>query len=338
MTATASLDWIRHLDAHPDRVAILDQDGRIVYVNDAWRRAVSIGWNDARQSSEGDNYLEACHATSESCRSGAELLHGLSLVLEGIQASFQLTYGQESDLTLASVSRLGFEAAGHVLVRHIDAHPPLERSPQAAQDLITSVSHELANTLMAMEGVMSGQDMSDESRAQARALLADGRSLLRYLADPHRGSSDRTELRAVLSDALAATMERTGFNYRLDISGCQDTTDVAAPLQAVDLMIRAAIQQILAGIQPGGLVRILVRRSEPRGKATLELSRPAIAPDIERVRRLSDEDHPPVSLRLAAARRDATRYGGALEMGILSDRLVLRLTLPLHNSDDEVIA
>jgi len=81
------------LDALPAHIALLDSDGRIVAVNEAWRRFASANVLVSRDFSIGDNYLEICAAArgqySEEAR---EAGRGIRNVLDGNDPHFALEY------------------------------------------------------------------------------------------------------------------------------------------------------------------------------------------------------------------------------------------------------
>ncbi|MBJ7312673.1 putative bifunctional diguanylate cyclase/phosphodiesterase [Rugamonas sp. CCM 8940] len=85
------------LDALPEQIAVLDQHGRIVAVNAAWRR-----FADHNRQAEapipghaalGSNYLSGCAAGTAGAGTGAaEACHGIRAVLDGTLPSFEMEY------------------------------------------------------------------------------------------------------------------------------------------------------------------------------------------------------------------------------------------------------
>jgi diguanylate cyclase (GGDEF)-like protein len=89
--APLALDLLNALDA---QIAVLDAQGAIVAVNDAWRRFARENGAVDDTSPAGTSYLGVCE---EACRAGADesaraMLDGLKLVLGGERDSFSLEY------------------------------------------------------------------------------------------------------------------------------------------------------------------------------------------------------------------------------------------------------
>jgi hypothetical protein len=73
----------------------VDQSGRIVTVNSAWRRFAEAAGSDPDLSAEGSDYLEVCEL-EQACpgtpRSAGNVASGLRDVLAGRQVRFQAEY------------------------------------------------------------------------------------------------------------------------------------------------------------------------------------------------------------------------------------------------------
>jgi two-component system CheB/CheR fusion protein len=82
------------LDALPEHIAVLANDGTISLVNAAWRRFSKANGDPLMlHSSEGRNYLEACHALDASPDDSAQSAFlGVKSVLEGRAPLFSLKY------------------------------------------------------------------------------------------------------------------------------------------------------------------------------------------------------------------------------------------------------
>jgi signal transduction histidine kinase len=82
------------LDSLYSHVAVIEKDGRIVAVNEAWRRFASR--NDARSPSavsEGANYFEVCsNASDEGSEYAWKAMEGIKSVLEGRKKMFTMEY------------------------------------------------------------------------------------------------------------------------------------------------------------------------------------------------------------------------------------------------------
>lgn len=77
------------LDSLSAHIAILDESGEIVAVNDAWRTFARANGGDPEKVSEGVNYLRVCDPGSEE---GVPFAQGIRAVLSGQQRDFEMEY------------------------------------------------------------------------------------------------------------------------------------------------------------------------------------------------------------------------------------------------------
>jgi two-component system CheB/CheR fusion protein len=82
------------IDALPEHIAVIDNDGTIVLVNRAWKRfAKANGDPNCLSTSVGQNYLKTCEPKSEETDSfSSKAFRGVKSVLEGNSPSFTLQY------------------------------------------------------------------------------------------------------------------------------------------------------------------------------------------------------------------------------------------------------
>src|SRR5262245_47825253 len=105
-------------------IAVLDRDGTIIAVNEAWKRFANENGIDPDGSSVGVNYLEVCRRSQEAYDSEArKALNGIQAVLDGTLDNFVLEYPchspNEKRWFLMSVTPLLGERSGAV-VTHMD--------------------------------------------------------------------------------------------------------------------------------------------------------------------------------------------------------------------------
>ncbi len=125
--ATALLESKRFLqstlNALTSHIAILDEQGAIIEVNDAWNRFASEnGFKGARRG-VGDNYLHLCESSSGSFSEEAALVAaGIRAVMAGRQKEFHLEYpchnAQEQRWFVVRVTQFGGEGRVRVVVAH----------------------------------------------------------------------------------------------------------------------------------------------------------------------------------------------------------------------------
>ena len=91
-SGTAACSHATMLDSLPAHVALLDATGRIMAVNEAWRRFGRENGLQDLTSCIGANYLEVCRKSSVNCPEAAAVLSGLLEVLNGSRDDFELEY------------------------------------------------------------------------------------------------------------------------------------------------------------------------------------------------------------------------------------------------------
>ncbi len=90
--ASDAVDWRAVADALDAHVAIVAADGRIVEVNDAWRR-FAAGNGDPHAGAPGPNYLDVCRSSATAgIVEAAAALDGLYAVLRGERPDFEFEY------------------------------------------------------------------------------------------------------------------------------------------------------------------------------------------------------------------------------------------------------
>jgi signal transduction histidine kinase len=79
------------LDSLSAHIAILDESGEIVAVNDAWRTFAEANGGDPERVSEGVNYLQVCEPGSGS-EEAVAFAEGIRAVLSGLREDFEMEY------------------------------------------------------------------------------------------------------------------------------------------------------------------------------------------------------------------------------------------------------
>jgi signal transduction histidine kinase/CheY-like chemotaxis protein/HAMP domain-containing protein len=224
------------LSSLPARVAILDRDGNIVAVNEAWKRVVGNGAMAGQSSGrtgtlEGANYLEVCRNAmigeppeSEQAR-GA--LIGIAAVLSGEKSEFRMEYScplpDEMCWFLMIATPLPIDTGGAV-VTHLDITERkrdeeqrrlLETQLFQAQrmesigTLAGGIAHDFNNILTAIIGNIQ----------LLRRRLDPGNRAFEYLRDIDSAASRAAALtRQLLSFSRRQQLERTVVNVNEMIS------------------------------------------------------------------------------------------------------------------------
>jgi PAS domain S-box-containing protein len=129
------------LDAN---IAVLDREGNIIAVNDAWKRFAYENDGAAVADSVGVNYLQVCRDASESGDGGWSALNGIQAVLDGTLHNFVLEYPchspGEKRWFLMSVTPLLSERGGAV-VSHTDiaVRKRIEEALKAANTFLDAI-------------------------------------------------------------------------------------------------------------------------------------------------------------------------------------------------------
>ena len=134
------------LDALPANVAVLDAQGTIVAVNDAWRRfADENGLRDARHG-VGLNYLDVCdHATGADTAYAKSVAAGLRAVLGGERSDYSVEYACDSPTNerrfLLNASPLGRGSLAGAVVLHVNVseRARAEQATQRSAELLQAV-------------------------------------------------------------------------------------------------------------------------------------------------------------------------------------------------------
>ena len=124
------------LDALSAHVAVLDEEGRIIAVNESWRRFAEANEGDLGRVGVGVNYLDVCDASAERGVADAKgVAAGLRAVIASRQDTFSLEYpchsSTETRWFLIKANRMKGEGPVRVVV----AHENVTERKRAAQAL-----------------------------------------------------------------------------------------------------------------------------------------------------------------------------------------------------------
>jgi PAS domain S-box-containing protein len=143
------------LDSLDVMMALLDPDGTICVVNEAWRRRAQASCtpDQLKRTGIGMNYLEVCRQARGACSEEApEALAGIQAVLQGIQPSFTLEYpcfsATQHNWYLMSVTPLPQNRGA--VTAHIDITERMLLDQQK-DTYIGMASHELRTPLTALK-------------------------------------------------------------------------------------------------------------------------------------------------------------------------------------------
>ena len=151
---SASMEAGAVLDALPDSIAVLDETGTIVAVNEAWERFAHDNGGSVAATSPGTNYLQVCRAAVQD-ELALQVADGLQAILAGTQMCLLLDYPchsptQERWFLLRAMPRASGQPGAIVVHTDITARKLAAESSEAAERLAMRRALELEAVLAAI--------------------------------------------------------------------------------------------------------------------------------------------------------------------------------------------
>lgn len=255
------------LDSLPEHIAVLDNTGTIVAINQAWRDfAMQNGVGPGElHSTIGTNYLEVCEAATGDCSEEAIVVcNGIRSVLVGTVEHFRLEYPCHSPTEerwfLLQVTPL-IHAGGGVVVSHLNiterrnieaqlslllseaenAKDVAEAANRAKDEFIAQITHDLRSPLSAVLGwakVLKNKNTSEAIRAEAIQTIIESsekqKNLIDDLLDISRVATGKLRLDVQplsLSAVIRSAMEV--MKPACDAKGIDCVTELATDADAV---------------------------------------------------------------------------------------------------------
>ncbi len=280
----------------PVSIALLDADGVIVAVNDAWAQFGAENGIRPGLSFVGMNYIKVCEAAVKDPTDDVlTVARMLREILAGERSEFSVRYPCHSKgkqrwfRCSASVSKTGDEVSG-IVVMHVDEtsnvwlEKSLEEARKSAEDasnakslFLTTMSHELRTPLNAILGFSEMQKMqaygpighdkyleySKDINSEANRLLA----LIDEILDLSKVESGKIEIAQsdfTFSSSLKSVFKL--FEYQFRESGLKLQKSLASGLpmlRADEGMVRQMLVNLIGNAAkftpPGGTIRVNVR-------------------------------------------------------------------------------
>lgn len=188
------------LDSLQDQIAVLDNRGIVIEVNDSWRRVRASGDHPLRRERvlAGQSYLDVCAAAAERGEDGArDRLEALRAVLDGseIRAHFECASiaEQEPQWTEISIERLRRPEGGAVITcTDVTARKRAELEARTQRQQLTHLGR------AAVLGQLSGA-FAHELNQPLTSILGNAEAALRLIDG---GNGSFTDLRDILRDII----------------------------------------------------------------------------------------------------------------------------------------
>lgn len=266
------------VQALPAHMAVVDRDGRIVLINDAWRDfAADNGGPTDSAVMVGANYLEACRVAAATDIHAAQALAGIEAVLSGALPHFSLEYPCHSEWEkrwfLMTISPLALGNGTGAVIAHVN----ISVGKEAEQALRASEIRFRAMFENAAVGIAEIGPDGRWLRVNDRLKRIVGYSLEELLATTYRGithpddiDADSTQLEVVRSGAADSFSVEKRFLRRdgsaiwvnVTLSGVRSNDGAVAYFVAV-------IEDITERKQADERQRTLLQELAHRGKNLL---------------------------------------------------------------------
>ena len=195
-----------------DQIAVLDSAGRIIEVNESWRRAVQLA-HPARfdRVLANQSYFDACaHAAESGQHTATEQLAALCDVLAGRETRRHFEYqepaGMEQAWIEVTIEKLQRPEGGAVITRtDISARKRSEHEARVQQQQLTHLGR------AAVLGQLSGA-FAHELNQPLTSILSNAEAALRMIAS---GNVDPEEIEEILCDIVHADLRASQVIDRL---------------------------------------------------------------------------------------------------------------------------
>jgi PAS domain S-box-containing protein len=272
------------IDALSSQIAVLDESGVILAVNEAWRRFADENHFAGQNYGVGANYIVACEPRGSECVDGA-MVAGLKDVLGGRMPYFEYEYPCHSptDQRWFVMRATRFRSPGplRVVVAHEDvtkrklAEDALKEADRRKDEFLATLAHELRNPLAPIRnglqvlrlGGATGE-MADDARRMMERQLAQMVHLIDDLLDLSRISRGKIVLRKEQVDLAKAVqqavetsrplIEQAGHELMIDVPTVPVYVD--ADLTRLAQVFANLLNNAAKYTEYGGRVQLSVRR------------------------------------------------------------------------------
>lgn len=267
------------LDALSSHIAVLDEKGDILEVNEAWRRFADENNFEYFRYGVGSNYLEPFEtAAADPCGDGPAIARGIRQVMQGEREAFEYEYPchspQEQRWFLLRVTRFTGPGPTRVVVAHENvtklrvALDALHDADRRKDEFLATLAHELRNPLAPIRNaihilkmpsvdrptVTQTVDMMERQASQLTRLVDD-------LMDVSRVMRGKIELRLKTVD-LAEVIQQAVETATPLVSAKHHTLEL--DLEDRPLLVRGDAMRLSQVI--GNLITNAAKYTEPDGR------------------------------------------------------------------------
>jgi CheY-like chemotaxis protein len=150
------------LDSLSANIAVIDRNGRIIAINDAWKKFAEEYDGNVELLSKGDNYFTACErkATSEEIEKINLALEGLKEMLKGNLNEFEIVYpchSEEEKKYFLMTAKHIKNIEDNLVVSHVNitgqklAEEELKKHKENLEDLVKARTSDLENKIKEVE-------------------------------------------------------------------------------------------------------------------------------------------------------------------------------------------
>jgi PAS domain S-box-containing protein len=272
------------LDALSSHIAVLDEGGVILALNDAWRRFADENQYAGRNYGVGTNYVEACEPNAVEC-ADPDMVAGLRGVLAGRLPYFEVEYPCHSPTEerwfVMRATRFKSPGPVRVVVAHEDvtqrkrAEDALKDADRRKDEFLATLAHELRNPLAPIRNGLQIMRLSNgerESVEKARTMMERQLGQMVHLVDDlldlsriSRGKielrKERVELARVVQQAVETSrplIEASGHDLTITVppGPVYVDADVTRLAQVFSNLLNNAAKYT----ERGGRVELAVRR------------------------------------------------------------------------------
>ncbi|WGI16925.1 PAS domain-containing sensor histidine kinase [Methanonatronarchaeum sp. AMET-Sl] len=191
------------MDSVNDHIAIIDSDGEIILVNEAWK---NFGDQNDLQHNEyclGENYIEISRDVDEENSAGKHVADEIQKVLKGKKQSSQIEYPCHSPKTkrwfICEITPIELDEK-YAVIKHINI-TKRKKAEEWAEFMRSTMNHDLKNKIQLMEGYI---DLLQEK------LKNPGKTEQNYLNKVKTSIEDTKKLIKKIQDIEGVKKEEVG--------------------------------------------------------------------------------------------------------------------------------